>query len=29
MNFQDYLATFPSIDHLGGLDVQDAEGKTV
>ncbi|HEZ6732656.1 TPA: DUF2322 family protein [Neisseria meningitidis] len=29
MNFQDYLATFPSIDHLGGLDVQDADGKTV
>lgn len=29
MNFQDYLATFPSIDHLGGLDIQDAEGKTV
>ncbi|WP_301818510.1 DUF2322 family protein [Neisseria maigaei] len=29
MNFQDYLATFPSIDHLGGLDVRDAEGKTV
>lgn len=29
MNFQDYLATFPSIDHLGGLDVRDAESKTV
>ncbi|WP_118791839.1 MULTISPECIES: DUF2322 family protein [Neisseria] len=29
MNFQDYLATFPSIDHLGGLDIQDVEGKTV
>lgn len=29
MNFQDYLATFSSIDHLGGLDVQDADGKTV
>ncbi|WP_127272838.1 DUF2322 family protein [Neisseria meningitidis] len=29
MNFQDYLATFPSIDHLGGLDVRDADGKTV
>lgn len=29
MNFQDYLATFPPIDHLTGLDVQDADGKTV
>lgn len=29
MNFQDYLATFPPIDHLTGLDVQDAGGKTV
>ncbi|HHL3632881.1 DUF2322 family protein [Neisseria polysaccharea] len=29
MNFQDYLATFSSIDHLGGLDIQDADGKTV
>lgn len=29
MNFQDYLATFPPIDHLTGLDVRDADGKTV
>ena len=29
MNFQDYLATCPPIDHLTGLDVQDADGKTV
>ena len=29
MNFQDYLATFPPIDHLTGLDVQDTDGKTV
>ncbi|MCP2040401.1 hypothetical protein L1281_000984 [Neisseria sp. HSC-16F19] len=29
MNFSDYLATFPSVDHLQGLDVLDAEGAVI
>ncbi|MGX2950309.1 DUF2322 family protein [Ursidibacter sp. B-7004-1] len=29
MQFKDYLATFPEINHLSGLDVIDAEGKVI
>lgn len=29
MQFKDYLATFPSIDHLAGLDVLNAEGEVI
>lgn len=29
MNFQDYLATFPAVDHLQGLDVNTADGVAV
>ena len=29
MNFSDYLATFPSVDHLQGLDVLDAQGAVI
>lgn len=29
MNFKDYLATFPSIEHLNGLDVCDENGNVV
>ncbi|OAM29983.1 hypothetical protein A7P95_02870 [Eikenella longinqua] len=27
--FAENLATFPSIDHLSGIDIQDAAGQTV
>ncbi len=29
MQFKDYLATFPSIDHLAGLDILNEKGDTV
>ncbi|AUI66916.1 MULTISPECIES: DUF2322 family protein [Glaesserella] len=29
MQFKDYLATFPSIDHLSGLDVLNVQGEVV
>lgn len=29
MQFKDYLATFPAIDHLSGLDVLNEKGETV
>ncbi|WP_314342860.1 DUF2322 family protein [Simonsiella muelleri] len=29
MNFQDYLNTFPSIDHLSRLDVCDEQGNVI
>lgn len=29
MNFNDYLATFPDISHLVGLDIVDATGRVV
>lgn len=29
MQFKDYLATFPAIDHLSGLDVLNEQGETV
>ncbi|NOL50660.1 DUF2322 family protein [Pelistega suis] len=29
MQFKDYLATFPSIDHLSGLDILNEKGDTV
>lgn len=29
MQFKDYLATFPDISHLAGLDVLDAEGEII
>lgn len=29
MNFKDYLATFPDIGHLTGLDVCDEQGTVV
>ncbi|AGH37753.1 hypothetical protein F542_17310 [Bibersteinia trehalosi USDA-ARS-USMARC-188] len=29
MQFKDFLATFPSVEHLAGLDVLDAEGQVI
>ncbi|WP_455483205.1 DUF2322 family protein [Haemophilus parahaemolyticus] len=29
MRFVDYLATFPSIDYLAGLEIQDLTGKCI
>ena len=29
MNFQDYLDTFPAVDHLRGLDVLDEQQRTI
>lgn len=29
MQFKDYLATFPSIEHLSGLDVLNEQGETI
>lgn len=29
MQFKDYLATFPEIDHLAGLNVLNAEGVVI
>lgn len=29
MQFKDYLATFPTIDHLSGLNVIDEQGKLI
>lgn len=29
MQFKDYLATFPDISHLSGLEVLDEQGKVV
>lgn len=29
MQFKDYLATFPAIDHLAGLAVKNAEGEVI
>lgn len=29
MQFKDYLATFPSIEHLSGLDVLSEQGETI
>ncbi len=29
MQFKDYLATFPTIDHLSGLDVLNEKGEIV
>lgn len=29
MQFQDILATLPEVNHLRGLDIVDADGKTV
>lgn len=29
MQFKDYLATFPSIDHLSGLNVLNEKGETL
>lgn len=29
MQFKDYLATFPSIDHLAGLDIKNAVGEVI
>ncbi len=29
MQFKDYLATFPSIEHLSGLDVLNEQGEAI
>lgn len=29
MQFKDYLATFPAIDHLAGLNVLNTEGEVI
>ncbi|MCK3654813.1 hypothetical protein A4G19_03245 [Pasteurellaceae bacterium Macca] len=29
MQFKDYLATFPAIDHLSGLNVKDEQGEVI
>lgn len=29
MNFQDYLAQMPDIEHLAGIDIQNQHGQTV
>lgn len=29
MQFKDYLASFPAIDHLRGLDVKNATGEVI
>ena len=29
MNFQDYLNTFPSVDHLSRLDVCEEQGNVI
>ena len=29
MNFNDYLASFPSVDHLSGLNVLDESGAVI
>ncbi len=29
MQFKDYLATFPSIDHLSGLNVKNSAGEII
>ena len=29
MNFNDYLASFPSVDHLSGLNVLDKSGSLI
>lgn len=29
MQFKDFLATFPCVEHLAGLDVLDAEGQVI
>lgn len=29
MQFKDYLATFPSVDHLSGLNVSNQQGEVI
>ena len=29
MNFNDYLASFPTVDHLSGLNVLDESGAVI